>query len=187
MNVIIHPDHLDEIISEFEKLKAYDEIISLLETSLGLERSHIGIFTELGIIYAKYKQQKLMDYIKNYFNKINIPKLLRICEVYLLWPEIVYLYHHYDEQDNAIKVMIEHSPYAFNHETFVNILQKVKNNDLYYKSIEFYLEEEPERLNDLLRQISPKLDLSKTVNTVKKQGYLPLIMDWLKSVQSNNN
>lgn len=128
-----------------------------------------------------------MDYIKNYFNKINITKLLRTCESYQLWQEIVYLYSNYDEQDNAIRIMIEHSPFAFNHETFVNILQKVKNLDLLYKAIDFYLEEEPEKLNDLLRQITPKLDLNKAVTVVKKQDYLPLILDWLKSVQSNNN
>lgn len=30
-------------------------MIGLLETGLGLERVHVGIFTELGILYAKYR------------------------------------------------------------------------------------------------------------------------------------
>lgn len=29
-------------------------MIELLETGMGLERAHIGIYTELGILFAKY-------------------------------------------------------------------------------------------------------------------------------------
>jgi clathrin heavy chain len=32
-----------------------------------LERAHIGIFTELGILYAKYHPEKLLEHIKLYF------------------------------------------------------------------------------------------------------------------------
>jgi len=31
---------------------------------MGLERAHIGIFTELGVLYAKYRPNKLMEYCK---------------------------------------------------------------------------------------------------------------------------
>ena len=39
-------------------------MISLLETGMGLERAHVGIYTELGILYAKYVPNKLMEHIK---------------------------------------------------------------------------------------------------------------------------
>jgi len=39
--------------------------------------------------------------------------------------------------------MIEHSPTAFSHEIFINLIQKVSSHDLYIKAVEFYLEEEP--------------------------------------------
>jgi len=45
-----------------------------------------------------------------------VSKLLRVCERFFMWQEAVYLYSHYDEYDNAINVMIEHSPSAFVHE-----------------------------------------------------------------------
>ena len=83
--------------------------------------------------------------------------------------------------------MMEHSPSCYMHETFVNNLLKVSNYDLIYRSISFYLEEEPMRLNDLLRQMTLKLDFSKVVQLIKRSGYLPLIVDWLKSVQNQNN
>ena len=47
--------------------------------------------------------------------------------------------------------MMEHSPCCYNHDNFVNNLLKVNNSDLIYRSINFYIEEEPMRLNELLR------------------------------------
>ncbi len=77
--------------------------------------------------------------------------MIRVCKKYQLWKEIVYLHSNYKEFDNAIKVMMEHSPSCYSHETFVNNLLKVSNYDLIYRSITFYLEEEPLKLNELLR------------------------------------
>lgn len=186
-NIIIHPDHLEELTKQYELYERPEEMIALLESSLTLERAHIGIFTELGILYAKYKPEKLMDFIRSYFQKLNVSKLLRVCERYLLWNEAVYLHSNYDEHDNAIKIMIEHSPTAFRHDAFTNIIQKVTSNELLYKAIDFYLDEEPDKLNELLRHITTKVDLSKVVIQIRKAGYLPIIVDWLKSVQNKNN
>lgn len=187
MNIIIHPDHLEDLIAHYEEHEVPDEMISLLQNGMTLDRAHIGIFTELGILYAKYKPEKLMEHIKIYFQKLNVSKLLRACERYLLWSEAVYLYSHYDEFDNSIQIMIEHSPTAWNHDLFLNLIQKVANHDLYYKSIIFYLEETPMLLNDLLKALTNKIDLTKTVSVMKKTGYLPLIVPWLKTVQNLNN
>jgi len=186
-NIVIHPDHLEDLVRYYEKFDVAEEMIILLESCLGTERSHIGIFTELGMMYAKFKPNKLMDYIRNYFQKINTSKLLRACEKYLLWNESVYLYSNYGEFDNAIKIMIDHSPTAFKHDIFVANIQKVSNHDLLYKAIQFYLEEEPARLNDLLKCITLKVDLSKVVQQIKNSGYLGIITEWLQSVQSQNN
>lgn len=54
MNIIIHPDHLDELIRHYEELGYPDEMISLLESGMTLDRAHVGIYTELGILFAKY-------------------------------------------------------------------------------------------------------------------------------------
>jgi clathrin heavy chain len=53
------------------------------------ERTHNGIYTELGIIYAKYTPNRLMDHIRTYPTKLHIPKLIRACETYLMWAEAV--------------------------------------------------------------------------------------------------
>lgn len=66
---------------------------------------------------------------------------MRICERYGLWKDSVYLYTNYDEFDNAVNIMIEHSPIAFNHEQFCTLIAKANSSDLYYKAINFYIEE----------------------------------------------
>ena len=58
--------------------------------------------------------------------------------------------------------------------------------DIYYKSIRFYLSEQPDLLNDLLIAVSAKIDLIKAVAELKKTGYIALAEPFLKAVQSNN-
>lgn len=67
------------------------------------------------------------------------------------------------------------------------MLQKVSNTELFKKAILFYLDEQPMMLNDLLKNIHTKLDLSQTVLLMKKTGYIELVLPFLKQVQMNNN
>ena len=82
--------------------------------------------------------------------------------------------------------MIDHSPSAWKHDVFCQSIVKISNHDLYYKSIIFYLEEEPAHLNDLLNLIIGKIDLSKCVTVLKKTDYIALIEPFLKGAQSQN-
>merc|ERR1712188_255743 len=109
-----------------------------------------GIFTELGILYAKYKLDKLMEHLKLFSNKINIPRLIRVCEEQMHWKALSFLYVQYDEYDNAAMVMMNHSPEAWEHVSFKDVAVKVSNADLFYKAISFYLDEHPLLLCDLL-------------------------------------
>lgn len=93
----------------------------------------------------------------------------------MLWNEVVYLHQNYNEEDKAIKVMIEHSPSAFKHDLFLQIIQKVNNSSIFYDSISFYLEEEPKLLNELLRVITTKVDLSKVVTLVSSYTFKPFL------------
>ena len=104
-----------------------------------------------------------MDHCKSYNQRLNIPKLLRACERFKMWEEAVFLYIKYDEFDNAIITMMEHSPSAWNHELFTANIQKAANQELFYKAMIFYLEEQPMQLNDLLNSIKSKVDHTKTV------------------------
>jgi clathrin heavy chain len=127
-----------------------------------------------------------MDFIRAYNSKLQIPKLIRECERYLLWNEACYLHSIYDQQDQAIITMIQHSPIAWKHDFFCQNIVNVANHDLMYKSMLFYLEEEPMLLNDLLKLLSNKIDLAKTVQTIQRTGHIALIQPFLESVQTQN-
>lgn len=186
-NLVVIPDHLEETVFLYELYDAANEVIYLLEQMVLNEKSHLAIFTELATLYAKYREEKLFDFIKVYISKLNVVKMERVCQTYHLWKEVVYLHSNFNEFDKAVKVMIEHSPHCFNHDTFVTYLLKISNTELLYRAIEFYIQEEPSKLNDLLAQLTTRVDLTKTVNLLRKEGFLWLAEDWLRSIQSHNN
>ncbi len=107
--------------------------MNLLEAGLALERAHMGMFTELAILFSKYKQPRLMEHLRLFWQRINIPKVIRACEQAHLWKELVFLYSHYDEHDNAALTMMSHSAEAWEHSAFKDIIIKVSNLEIYYK------------------------------------------------------
>ena len=67
------------------------------------------MFTELGVLYSKYKPEKLMEHIKIFMSRINAPKLLRACEAGMHWQEACYLMIESEEYDSAARCMMDHS------------------------------------------------------------------------------
>ncbi len=86
------PDDLDEVSEFYQRRAHFDHLISLLESGIGLERAHMGIFTELGILYAKFRPEKLMEHLKLFSKRLNIPRLIRATEEQEMWKELTYLY-----------------------------------------------------------------------------------------------
>ncbi|CAF4130945.1 unnamed protein product [Rotaria magnacalcarata] len=99
-------------------------------------RAHIGMFTELAILYSIYKQQKMRKHLELFWSHIRKPKVLRACEQVHLWSELVFLYDKYEEFDNAILTMMSHPSEAWRENHFKYIINKVANVKLYYKSID---------------------------------------------------
>lgn len=186
LNIIVTADDLYEV-SEFYQARGHSsELIALLESGIGLERAHMGIFTELGVLYARYRPEKLMEHLKLFSARLNIPALIRVCEELELWSELTFLYVQYDEYDNALGVMVAHSPIAWEHVLFKDVAVKVKAADSLYRGISFYLEEHPDLLVDLLKVIEARVDHSRVVEIMRRAGQLPLVKDYLLGVQKNN-
>lgn len=195
-----------ELIKSYETRGYTDELIQLIESGLGLERAHMGMFTELAILYAKYKPEKLMDHLKLFWSRVNIPKVIRTCEQAHLWSELVFLYTHYDEYDNAALTMMAHSADAWEHNPFKDVIIKVANQEIFYKvtrglerkinpashallvmqALQFYVNEQPLLLNDLLAALASRIDHTRVVQTFQKNSHLPLIKPYLISVQQTN-
>ncbi|XP_042765825.1 clathrin heavy chain 2 isoform X3 [Panthera leo] len=187
LHIVIHADELEELIRYYQDRGYFEELISLLEAALGLERAHMGMFTELAILYSKFKPQKMPEHLELFWSRVNIPKVLRAAEQAHLWAELVFLYDKYEEYDNAVLTMINHPTDAWREGQFKDVIAKVANVELYYKALQFYLDYKPLLINDLLLVLAPRLDHTRTVGFFSKAGQLPLVKPYLRSVQSHNN
>ncbi|KZV21086.1 clathrin heavy chain 1-like [Dorcoceras hygrometricum] len=186
LNIIVQVDDLEEVSEYYQNRGCFNELISLMESGLGLERAHMGIFTELGVLYARYRHEKLMEHIKLFSTRLNIPKLIRACDEQQHWQELTYLYVQYDEFDNAATTVMNHSPEAWEHMQFKDIIVKVANVELYYKAVHFYLQEHPDLINDILNVLALRIDHTRVVDIMRKAGHLRLVKPYMVAVQSNN-
>ncbi|KAH7326337.1 clathrin heavy chain-like protein [Stachybotrys elegans] len=186
LNLIVDAEELQELVKEYERNGYFDELISLLEQGLGLERAHMGMFTELGIALSRYRPERLMEHIKLFWSRMNMPKMIRACEEANLWPELVFCYYHYDEFDNAALAVIERPENSWDHQQFKEIAVKVANLEIYYRAIKFYVEQHPSLLTDLLAALTPRIDVNRVVKMFQKNDSLPLIKPFLLNVQTQN-
>jgi len=187
LNIVVHADELEDLIRYYESRGYFEELITLMEAALGLERAHMGMFTELSILYSKYKPSKMKEHLELFWSRVNIPKVLRACEQSHLWSELVFLYDKYEEYDNAVVTMMKHPTVAWREGLFKEVITKVANIELYYKALQFYLDNKPLLINDLLVVLTPRMDHTRGVNFFQKSGHLSLVKPYLRSVQNHNN
>jgi len=187
LNIIVYMDHLNELITHYENYGFFDQLISLLEQGINLDRAHQGIYTQLGVCYCKYRSEKVMEHIKLFWSKLVIPTLLDACQENMLYSEAVFLYSHYDQHDNAVEVLMQHSAECWKHDLFIETIKQVANNKIFYNGIEFYLREHPLLLSELCMDLHAKLDATRVVELVKPHGALPLVHKYLAFVQKENN
>ncbi|KAJ4370510.1 Clathrin heavy chain [Neocucurbitaria cava] len=186
LNLIVHAEELADLVKQYERNGYFDELISLLEAGLGLERAHMGMFTQLVDALAKYHPERVMEHLRLFWSRINIPKAIRSCEEAHLWPELVFLYTHYDEFDNAALAMMERASDAWEHQTFKDTITKASNVEIYYRALGFYLEEQPTLLTDLLQALTARIDVNRVVRMFVKSDNIPLIKPFLLNVQPQN-
>lgn len=146
----------------------------------------MGIFTSLGVALSKYHPERTMEHLKLFWSRINIPKMIQACEVAHLWPELVFLYCHYDEWDNAAMAIIQHAADAWEHHSFKDIVTKVANLEIYYRALNFYVDEQPNLVTDLLAALTPRIDVNRVVKIFEKSDNIPLIKPFLLNVQGQN-
>lgn len=187
LNIVVHADELDDLICYYQDRGFFEELITMLEGALGLERAHMGMFTELAILYSKYKPEKMKEHLELFWSRVNIPKVLRAAETAHLWAELVFLYDKYEEYDNAILTMMKHPTVAWKEGLFKDIITKVANIELYYKALQFYIDFKPLLINDLLNALSPRIDHTRTVCFFRKMNQLALVKNYLRASQGINN
>ncbi|WFD03268.1 Clathrin heavy chain [Malassezia obtusa] len=186
--VVPHAEDLPTLIRAYEVKGYFDELLQLLDAALGLERAHMGVFTQMGIALAKYRPERLMEHLKLYWSRSNLPQLIKVAAQAHLWSELVFLYVKYDEFDNAALAIMEHATDAWEHDQFKTVLPQVANVEIYYRALTFYLEQHPLLLNDLLTVLGKRIDHGRVVRMFKKRDHdnVPLIRSYLISVQHLN-
>merc|ERR1719343_1678291 len=187
LEVIKYPDHVDDVVTFYSDHGHFDHLVSLFEQGLGLEDAHIGIFTELGILYTKHVPEKVMEHCKVFFSKLNVSKVVRACERARLWSPAVYLYMADKQADNAVKVMMEHAS-AFDNDLFLDSVIKVRNGEIMYRAVGFYLSMHPMLFTRLMEVLEDLMDHSRVVNQLRRTGdwALQIGQAYMKSVQKSN-
>lgn len=194
LHVVVEADELMDLIDYYQELGHFQEIIDLLEQGLTLDRAHTSMFTEMGVLLTKYRSKQMMEHCKMWWQRCNIPRLIRACESAMLWKEMVYLHTQYNEFDNAATVMIDHSPDAWTASEFTTVITKAGNLEVMYKSVKFYIDEQPEILSELLSVLAPKVESSRIISILRKSyseefgelGLLPMQKGYLFKVQEGN-
>ncbi|XP_045391143.1 clathrin heavy chain 2 isoform X2 [Lemur catta] len=187
LHIVVLADELEELTRYYQDRGHVEELISLLEAALGLERAHVGMFTELAVLYSRFKPQKMLEHLELFWSRVHIPKVLRAAEQAHLWAELVFLYDKYEEYDNAVLTILNHPTEAWKEDQFKDIIAKVANVELCYRALQLYLDYKPLLVSDLLLVLSPRLDHTRTVDFFSKVGQLPLVKPYLQSVQYHNN
>lgn len=189
LHIIVSPDHLEDILASYEGGGHVEHLMSLLEQGCALDNAHQGIFTELGVLYSRYRPDALMPHVKANISRINASKMLRACESARAWPEAVFIQVSSEDYDSAARTMMDHSPACFEHGRFLEVVPKVRNAELLYQALAFYVEEEPAHLAGLLTALTSKLDASRVVHQFKKSHAeaVPMLLPYLRSVQGQAN
>eukprot|EP00171_Calliarthron_tuberculosum_P016771 IDg16771t1 len=183
-----------DLIDYYQERGHFQQVIDLLEQGVTLDRAHTTMFTEMGVLLTKYRSKQMMEHCKMWWQRCNIPRLIRACEAAMLWKEMVYLHTQYNEFDNAALVMIAHSPDAWTASEFTTVITKAGNLEVMYKSVQFYIDEQPEILSELLSVLAPKVESSRVISILRKSyndnfgelGLLPLQKGFLLKVQESN-
>jgi len=184
--VIVEADELEDLVYHYERRGAFEHVIALLETGITKDGAHKGMYTELAILYSKYREEKLIEFLRQAVAKLHTQKVIRACQQNLQWAELTFLYLHNNEMDNAVITMLDHPTRAWEHSQFKDTVRNVNNHDLFYKSIQFYIEEQPQLVNDLLKSLVSLVDHSRVVPLVRRLDRLALIKPYLHLVQDTN-
>lgn len=170
---------VEELFHLYEDQGYGEQLTDLMEASLGLEGRNTDLFADTSLF-----TEPLIDYLKTYWERVSIPKVIRICEETHLWVELVFVNEHNDEYDVAVTITIQHSPDAWEHSAFKELIIEALDPETFYLALQFYLEEQPLHLSDLLAVLTPHIDHVRAVAMFQQADRLPLIRQYLVYTQS---
>jgi len=157
-----------------------------LKKGISFDNLNSSLNTLLCELYSKFRQEKLMNQISRCWKFANPMRLTNACRDNACWAELVFLHQSYEEHDEAIKVMMERSTDAFNLQVYNDNIVQVSSVDLYYRSIDFFLDEQPELLVQLLLHIKDKVNHEKVANQLSLSNNLAIAKEYFEFIQDQN-
>lgn len=97
----------------------------------------------MAILFAKYKLDKLLEHVNMYPRKINIHKMINVCEQYHHWLVLRVLHINNEDWLAAANTMMTHYADAWDHEIFKDVITHLGSGDIVYGAITFYLKTHP--------------------------------------------
>ncbi|CAD2214266.1 Region in Clathrin and VPS, putative [Angomonas deanei] len=185
--VVLKAEEVSGICNRYESRGLWEDLYSVLKMAAGHQGAHMGIFTEMGIVLAKYKPEKLIEHINMYPKKINAHKLIAACNQYHHWVALRLLHINNEDYLAAANCMMDHYADCWDHEIYKDVVNHLGSSDLLYAAIPFYLKVHPELLNDYLTTMFKKMDPDRVMKEVVKCAPIYVIRQYLEAAQERNS
>ncbi|CAC9549781.1 clathrin heavy chain [Leishmania donovani] len=184
--VVLKAEEVSGMCNRYESRGLWEELFSVLRNASSHQGAHMSIFTEMGVLLAKYRPEKLMEHVNMYAKKINTHKMITVCEQYHHWVVLRVLHINNEDWLAATNSMMQHHADAFDHEIFKDAVSHLGASDLLYTAIGFYLKTHPEQLNDFLSSIFKRVDPERVMTETKKVAPIHVIRTYLEAAQERN-
>ena len=179
-------EELRGMVDLYTSIGKAEQIMNVLRGTLGSQSAPMALYTELGMLYAKHKPDKLLEHVKMYPKKINTHKMIHACREYHHWLVLRVLHVNNEDWLAAAQSMMDHPVTSWDHEIFKDVLLRLGTSDVCYNAIGFYVQNAPEKLHDLLMTLSKKMDTERVMHETKKHAPLTLIKPFLEATQDRN-
>ncbi|KNH08069.1 clathrin heavy chain protein [Perkinsela sp. CCAP 1560/4] len=166
--IISYADEVYSIIERYEENGLHTSIITVLQEVLGSANAHVGVFTELAILYVKYSPEKAFDFVKMHHQRINKHKLNVLCADVCMWELSCLLYQLEEDWDGAAQLMLQEPAFTWEHEMLMNILNKVSADEIIDQAIDFYFTYQPSLVNELLSSIRTHVDMERIQRNLQR-------------------
>eukprot|EP00742_Colponemidia_sp_Colp-10_P010839 GILJ01011954.1.p1 GENE.GILJ01011954.1~~GILJ01011954.1.p1 ORF type:complete len:1482 (-),score=281.89 GILJ01011954.1:202-4647(-) len=186
IHIVLRAEEMTELVQLYENAGHWEDIAAVLKSATANSAAHMGIFTELGVLYARYQPEKLLDHVNMYARKMNTHRMITICEEYHHWHALRVLYVINEDWLAAAQVMMNHSADSWDHEVFKDVATRMGSSDIIYSAITFYLQNHPELAHDYLTHVMKKIDPERVMLMVAKVAPLHVIRPYLETVQDRN-
>ncbi|KAG5489303.1 hypothetical protein GH5_00170 [Leishmania sp. Ghana 2012 LV757] len=184
--VVLKAEEIGGICNRYESRGLWEDLFSVLKSASAQQGAHMSIFTEMGVLLAKYRPEKLIEHVNMYPRKINTHKMIAVCEQYHHWVALRLLHINNEDWLAAANTMMQHHADAFDNEIFKDTISHLGASDVVYTAIGFYLKTHPDLLNDFLSSIFKRVDPERVMVETQRLAPIHVIRTFLEAAQERN-